>query len=127
MEATWFQSTGTIEYGPGIRVVVAVERGIVEFYRALIPKSITVKPQKYGAHVSVVRVWEKPTKMEVWEKHNGLKVQFEYEPVVHNDDKYYWLNVRCSKIEEIREELGLTRYVSWHNGYHITIGNVKDV
>lgn len=122
----WFKTIGRLEYGPGIRVVVRVDEGIADFYRALVPKSVGVKGQRYDAHVSVVRVWEKPANMDAWNKHAGERVEIEYEPVVRNDDRYYWLNVRCTRIEEIREELGLTRYVTWHNGYHVTVGNIKE-
>jgi hypothetical protein len=50
-----FSSTGNLHYGPGIRIIVSIDQGIVDYYRNLIPKHYSVQPQKYGAHVTVVR------------------------------------------------------------------------
>ena len=51
--------------------------------------------------------------------------------MVYNDETYYWLNVFCKDLEEIREELGLTKSgdvslsPDGRHKFHITIGNSK--
>ena len=119
-----FESTGIIHYGPEIRVILSVDQGITDYYRSLLPKSIRTNPQKHPAHVSVVRR-EVPPNMDVWMKHEGEAVVFKYYTDIINDETYYWLNVECERLKEIRVELGLKPYPWWRNSYHITIGNVK--
>ena len=87
----------------------------------------------YPAHITIVRLnKEQPSNMDVWGKHEGRKINFEYEPGVHRDDKYFWINAYSEEIGDIREELGLPRYRDdtnfggvKRNEYHITIGNIK--
>jgi len=119
-----FLSTGILQYGPGIRLVLLADQGIADFYLSLVPKSLKVKPQFYPAHVSVVRR-EEPPNLGAWGLYEGLEVEFEYQPYIANDETYYWLPVQCKRIEEIRTELGLRPYPWWRNGYHLTIGNIK--
>jgi len=119
----WFPSTGVLKYGPGIKAALAVDQSISDLYRWFVPKHIDLNPQRYPAHVSVVRR-EKPN-MDFWRKHEGRKINFEYSNEIIWDETYYWLNVRCPVIEEIRAELGLTPYPWWVNSFHVTIGNVK--
>ena len=57
----------------------------------------------------------------VWEKYDGQTVKFSYNPIVENDDKYFWLNVECDFLFEIRLELGLERDPEFP--FHLTIGN----
>lgn len=117
-------STGTMRYGPGMRVVLEVDQGIADFYRSLIPKSFMVKPQRHPAHVSVVR-HETPRNMAAWGKHIGEQITFDYSPQIVNDETYFWLDVKCARIEEIRIELGLLSHPPWRNLFHITLGNMK--
>lgn len=121
----WHRSIGTICYGPGNqRAVLAVDQGIADFYFSLIPKWVRAWPQRHGAHVSVVRR-EVPPNMDAWGRHEGERVEFEYEDEVSNDETYLWLDVRCPRVAEVRAELGLSPLPPWRNGYHLTIGNVK--
>jgi hypothetical protein len=121
----WCKSVGTLRYGPGIRLVVEADDGIAEYYRSLLPKAAGVKPQRYGVHISVVRK-ETPPIMDAWGRHEGQSVEFEYQNLVVNDEKYYWLDVRCQRLEEVRVELGLSPRPWWKNYFHLTVGNVKD-
>lgn len=115
-----FESIGTIQYGPGIRAVVNVDQEIAEYYRSLTPLWLNVQPQKYPAHISFVR-HESPSKMEFWGKYEGEKISFHYFSGMIHDDTYYWLDVECEQLKEIRAELGLPP----KNLFHITIGNTK--
>lgn len=126
MEKT-YESTGTVFYGPGIRAVVEIDEGIINFYRSLIPKYYTIKPQKYKAHITIVRLnIEKPTNMEPWGKYEGEKIKFSYSPRIKNDLTYFWLDSYSEDIERIREELGLPKYRVDRQEYHITIANLKN-
>lgn len=121
---TWHKSTGKLSYGPGIRIVLLVDQDIVDYYRRLIPKYLDVAPQAHDAHVSVV-LKEKPMDTSAWGDYNGDKVEFEYGGKIKNDETYYWLDVRCQRLKEIRKELGLSENPPWRNGFHLTLGNVK--
>jgi hypothetical protein len=132
---TLHSSTGVLRYtqrdGYGFRCVLDIDQQISEYYRALLPKWIYVNRQMYPAHVSVVRK-EVPPNLEAWGRHEGEEIEFQYEHFVYNDNVYYWLNVFCTRLEEIRAELGLpvsspiTRPPSgFLKCFHSTIGNVK--
>lgn len=59
----------------------------------------------YAPHITVVRK-EVPPKMDVFGKHEGELVFFEYDTEIHHDETYYWLNAYSKRLEDIREELG---------------------
>jgi hypothetical protein len=120
----WYESIGTLKYGPGWRLVLEADQGVADFYAALIPLWLPLNRQRYGAHVSVVRR-EDPVNKELWAKYESCPVAFEYENIVRNDETYYWLNVRCRRLEEVRVELGLPPFPWWRNGYHLTVANCK--
>jgi hypothetical protein len=122
-----FSSTGNLHYGPGIRIIVSIDQGIVDYYRNLIPKHHNVQPQKYGAHVTVLRTGvEQPTNLAVWGKHQGASVLFDYSPEIQYDGTYWFLNATSQKIGDIREELGLPRFrFPDRPYYHISLGNTK--
>lgn len=126
------KSVGVLRYS-GLNLRLDVDQGIVELYRALVPKSIVLNRQAYRAHISVVR-HEIPPKMEFWRRHEGEKIEFFYNPHVYNGKVYYWLNAFCTRLEEIRLELGLpvsSQYTLPPEGFvkcfHITLGNQKDL
>lgn len=116
-----FKSTGTLTYGPGIRAALLVDQGIADFYRSLIP--IQNNPQRYAAHVSVVR--REAPNMEFWGKYEGKQIEFQYSNEIRNDETYLWLDVECERLQQIRVEMGLPAYPWWRNKYHITLANVK--
>lgn len=126
MEKVSYEATGTIHYGPGIRAIVNVDQRIVEYYRSLAPPWLNLNPQKYPAHISFVR-HQTPTRMEFWERYEGEEVVFRYFSGVVHDETYYWLDVECERLKEIRMELGLPALPPWKNLFHITIGNVKAI
>jgi hypothetical protein len=74
-------------------------------------------------HISVVRDEEPPNK-EFWEKYAGQEIEFQYNPIVEGDGLFFWLNVDCDFLLEIREELGLPRDPEFP--LHLTIGNAKN-
>lgn len=122
-----FSSKGILSYGPEERVLIWVDRSIAEYYRSLIPKYIFIQPQKYPAHITVVRSGRETPDMSHWGKYEGEEIEFAYDGKIKFDGGvYYYLDVICERIAEIRMELGLPRYRFGDNKkYHITIGNSK--
>lgn len=126
-----YQSTGKIHYEPE-KLIVLIEQELVDYYRSLIPWWHKAKAQKYPAHISVVR-HETPVFAEFWGKYEGEEIEFSYDPDIKNSANYFWLNVFCVKLEEIRLELGLpvsSPYTRPPDGFckcfHTTIGNCKE-
>lgn len=129
----FYESVGVLRYytEPVLKLVVDVDQEVSEYYRSLMPKSIDKNPQKYAAHISVVR-HEVPPRMDLWGLHEGKDVRFTYENVVHEGSVYFWLNAFSSDLEKVRLELGLpvtSMYTLPPEGFvkcfHITIGNKK--
>jgi len=131
------KSKGTLRYShtgdAGFKLVLEVDPGIASFCRSMMPKYITLNPQRYAPHISVVR-HEHSVNMEYWGKYEGQQVEFEYTNYVHNGRVYWWINAFSTRLEEIRAELGLTvhdKYTQPPDGYtkcfHITLGNTKPI
>lgn len=126
-----FTSIGKLKYQKAAqyqyKLILEADQGISDFYRALIPRYLHIQQQMYRAHISVVR-WENPIKLEFWGKHQNELITFQYDSYVYNDQTYYWLNVSCPRLEQIRMELGLSpsRFVDENMKlFHLTIGNIK--
>lgn len=132
-----FSSSGTLHYEENpYKLIVRVDPELSRYYRSLCPKWMKVSPQKYPAHISVVRK-EVPSNLEHWKKYQGNTIKFLYLPYVYggeNGEVYFWLNVFCKELEKIRTELGLSVSSEWTrppNGFdkcfHLTIGNCKGI
>ena len=101
--------------------IALIDQGIVDYYRAVIPKYKRAKPQKYPAHVTVFRKWEK----FIPGYRNEEIISIQYISYIYESDIYYYLNCWSDDIADIRENSGLQRY-RVNNCYHITIANKKD-
>lgn len=129
-----FSSKGVLRYSEDpYKLIVEVDQAIADYYRSLLPKYKKPNPQKYKAHISVVRK-EIPVNLEAWGIHEGEEVEFFYDPGVKFGTVYCWLNVWCKRLEEVRRELGLpvnSPYTLPPEGFekcfHCTIGNYKKV
>jgi hypothetical protein len=131
-----FTSIGTLRYehkAEGHRLTLEVQQSISDYYRSLIPKWLNVSRPRWQAHVTVVRIGkETPLYMEHWGKYRGERVEFFYSPEIHQGKVYYWLNVFCVRLEEIRAELGLPAVSKlavppkgFNKFFHMTIANCK--
>lgn len=132
------ESVGHLRWSPG-RLVLEVDPGIVEVARALVPRYVRLNRQKFAPHITVIR-HEKPEVEARLLAHprwggarEGAEVEFRYSPLVDFDETYYWLRAWSSKLEDIREELGLARS-DWYTEppdhahcFHVTIGNCKEI
>jgi len=124
------ESLGRLRYERGTqgpRLVLEVDPGIAKVTRWLIPAHYHVQPQMYPSHITVIR-HERPSR-EFWSKYDRENIKFWYDPWVRSDETYWWLNVRCPRLSEIRMELGLkpTRFTPQDaaGGFHMTVGNTK--
>jgi hypothetical protein len=75
----------------------------------------------WASHITVIRN-EEPPNRDLWEKYNNQKVDFLYIPPVETNGEYFWLNVICDKLFQIREELGLPREPEIP--LHLSIGHI---
>lgn len=104
--------------------VLYVDREIGNYYYSLIPKYKPKQRQKYPPHITVVRL-HKEKRPEIWGRYDGRTVEFEYLPLILEDNLYYFLPAFSPEIGRIRREMGLPYYREGFNSYHITIGNKK--
>lgn len=130
---TLFKSTGRLRYGNDYRLVLDVDQELSDYYRSLIPKCKNAKRTRWFAHVTLVRLGQEvPRNKSVWNKYNREKIDFYYDPYIHEDRIYFWLNVFSKRLEEIRRELGLPMFTSYPpptgfvKSFHITIANTKE-
>ena len=137
----YFRSIGTLHYdhvpGYGYRLVLNIDKGIGLFYKSLIPKWFKATGQRYHPHITVVRN-ETPTNLEAWGKYEGEKVEFLYDPYIFKGTQYWWLDCFSKRLEDIREELGLSvdavslpaefrqPIEGYRKVFHTTIANHKE-
>ena len=124
-----FHSTGQIAYfanPPHYKSIVVVDSELARYYRQQVPVEVKLNRPKYSAHISVVRN-EIPVNLNAWAAYEGQAIEFEYEHQIYNDELYYWLNCYSPRLEEIRQELGLTstRSPNGAHRFHCTLGNLK--
>lgn len=126
-------STGTLRYGDNWKLIVQCDQAIANYYRSLVPKYYDIQGTRYPAHITVVRTEKEiPTITEPWGKYEGQEIEFFYDPEVKMGKIYFWLNIWCKRLEEIRVELGLPNRseftlppVPFTKCFHMTIGNSK--
>lgn len=131
MNKVWHPSTGRLRYIGDDSLIVEIDPDIARYYRNLFPKYNPINGTRYAPHITVVRTGRDEPLKEFWGKYEGHKVDFIYCPFIERSEVYFWLNVLCKKLEDIREELGLPVITSMYapDGYrkffHVTIGNIK--
>lgn len=131
-----FKSIGKIKYDTsgGYRLTVEIDWELGRYYRSQIPKYIRVNAPRYPPHITVVRLGKEiPPNLKPWGKYKNERVEFFYEHYLHQGKIYFWLNVWCIRLEQIREELGLpviSQYTIPPEGFkkcfHATIANMKE-
>lgn len=90
------ESVGVLRYthtpGHSHKLILACDQAIMDYYRGLLPPWKKANPQRYTAHVSVVR-HELPVNLAEWGRHEGEEVPFKYTGQVFFGRVYCWLNV----------------------------------
>jgi hypothetical protein len=109
-------------------LIVDVDRELTRYYRSWLKreKHIHLELPAWNAHISLVAGAPiHPSKQHLWKKYQGKKLLFSYEhgDICKSKDTkakgwYYWIRAACPEGTEIRRELGLTPYET----FHITIG-----
>ena len=112
--------------------IIELDREITRYYRYWVQRryGIELFQPSWDAHISVVR-GEMPRTEELrdlWGKYRGERIEFEYgidpckggaENTKHDNAGMFWMvDVVCPRASEIRTELGLRTFYS----YHLTIG-----
>lgn len=127
----WHESTGRIIYDPhrpGLKTknkwwcILTVDKEITRYYRYWIQRELHVKglcQPSWDAHISIVR-GEKPEPelINLWKKYHREKVTYRYNISPYRSGHYWFLEVDCPRMVEIRKELN--RPIDWK--LHITIG-----
>jgi len=128
-----YPSTGRLRYHDEFRLIVEIDQQLVDYYRSLIPQWLVAQRTRYPAHITVVRQGkELPVHLEYWGKHDGQLVTFYYCPLIQMGKVYFWLNIFCCELEEVRLELGLPVVSQFglppegfRKYFHTTIANLK--
>lgn len=130
-------SIGTIQYDPYRAdmhrrtkwwCVVNVDREITRYYRWWLQKEkhIILQQPAWDAHISVVSGTPiSHDKQHIWKKRHGQRMSFTYQ---HGDvqvskdpnqpGSFFWVRVKCPDATELRRELGLPAYET----FHMTVG-----
>lgn len=136
----WHTGTGKIVYDPyrgNLKkkphwwCVVEIDKEITRLFRWFIQKELHVKglcAPSWDAHISVIRGEKPPPElMYLWKKYNGEEVTFKYKqhPRQTGDttggdrpDHYWFVEVDCPKLIDIRKEFGYPS--DWK--LHLTVG-----
>jgi hypothetical protein len=121
----------TVEPIVGHKVILEIDEEIKRFYFNLIPRYLDIQPQKYRAHISVVRKEKTPINMNAWSRHEGKEIPFFYSPLQRHGEVYWWIDAFSAELEDMRMELGLPLDSRWHpppgyrHTFHISLGNKK--
>ena len=128
--SVFVKSIGKLVYSPRTHLassdrwlVLMVDDSISEYYRCLFYREFPylgkLTRPVWGAHISIIR-GERVPNYKLWKMDANKIVEFEYEPGVRDNGEYYWLNVKCNYLGDLREKYGLSRNPNF--GLHLTIG-----
>lgn len=129
-----FLSKGILRYSPQLIgaesekwwLILNCDAELGAYYRRLYyyatHKCRKLQQPGWKDHVSVVRNEEPADEFKhLWGKYEGHEVEYKYEAGVQSNSLYYWLDVECDFLLDLREELGLPRKPIYD--LHVTIGN----
>jgi len=93
---------------------------LARYYRSQIKVKRLGKPRA-GSHITVVNgdVEKRQLDSDYWMKHAGKDIEFEYQSLIKSQSGFYWLTAHCEVLLDIREELGLKRYLKFP--LHLTL------
>ena len=123
-----FNGHGKLLYYPSWWLIVKVDEDVCRYYRNLIHyynRPLRLNPSKHGAHITAIAgKYERPNEANthLWGRYEGERIDFKYNPEINTNDEYFWMEVQCQRIEDIREELGLKRKIIYP--WHLTVGNI---
>jgi len=126
-----FKSKGKLRYSPELNgnqerfwLIADCDKEVGNYYRRLYQNSFwkcrKLQRPSWEEHITIIRN-EEPPLLELWDKYDGNEVEFFYDPILKSNDLYFWFDVECPEMLDIREELGLSRNPEYQ--LHLTIGN----
>jgi hypothetical protein len=132
------KSIGKIVYGPNSHLgspknwaILMCDEEIGRYYRHLYEMEYPYLNGKgssklirsvWGVHCSFVR--SEVVSSSLWKMNENKLVEFDYYPPVKTNGEYYWLNVKCSYLLNLRERYGLPREPRF--GLHLSIGRTME-
>jgi hypothetical protein len=127
-----FKAKGTVIFDPTAGeaankwwAIVECPKDIIDYYKYWVTKNqkIKISAPLFGSHISIIRGEEPKDKFKhLWRFRHGEEVEFTYTPDYENLGEYWWLNVECPRLVEIRRELGLSDLPDYK--FHLTIGKL---
>jgi len=137
-----YASSGTLRYSPKREasdqhwwVILDCDPEIGRYYRHLYHhehhRCRKLAKPFWGPHITVLRNEEPDDAYKhLWNRHAGEKIEFHYQGGIKDNygperyRSFFWLEVICPRLNEIRQELGLKDVSSiWKGGYHLTVGS----
>lgn len=135
----WLKGYGWLEYNPTRREIKKIRAADDWWLTLTIPgdvckyyvwwmqkeKGISLQLPVWRPHITILN-GRKPVsvdKQHLWKKYQGEKINFEYQPNIEQNWKFWSLPVRSNRIHEIRKELG----VDDDFPFHITVGREFEV
>lgn len=109
-------------------VVLDCEPDLPKYYAWFVRKHRGIKllvPQ-WESHISVVRGESiDPELLEKYKKYEGKEFEFTYiADIVNENTEYFWLDVQCPELEQLRVDFGLPPTPIF--SFHLTIGKLPD-
>lgn len=104
-------------------VIMECPKDILDYYWhwIFLEKGIKLHKPRFGSHISVIRGDESfDRNSPLYRKYHENILSFSYTNKLETNGDYWWLPVSCTKLENLREELGLIRNPPF--GFHLTIG-----
>lgn len=126
-----FSSSGIIKYDPVSKagrlqpwwMIVNCDKEFKDYYGWFIRKERfeKVATSVWGVHITVIR-GEKPINQELWGKHEGMQIPFQYWGELNTNGCHWWMEIHSPELSHIREDLGLNREPP--APLHMTFGRV---
>lgn len=139
-----FKTTGVIKYDPprpGMKrkvdgwCVLNIDREITRHLRWWVKRQyhLDLQGPAWDAHVSIFRGEKYANNKHLWKKYDGKRIEIEYTNFIRqtgdtgnqgkeNDHSFFFVDVKCDFIKEMRQEMGLRS--NWNQ--HITFGKLPD-
>jgi hypothetical protein len=129
---TLLKSKGVLTYNPNRgkrdrdrhwRAILDCDHGLVYYYHWWVKKHLDVYAvlPSVRAHLTLVK-WEPPYST-AWGYRDNEKFEFTYEPVVHQGQGFYWLNVQCSALSDVMVALGFPP----KERFHLTVAKQLEI
>ncbi|MDB4278602.1 hypothetical protein N9917_03235 [Deltaproteobacteria bacterium] len=81
-------------------------------------------PPAWGPHISVCRGERiDKSKRSLWKSLRNRELEFTYDPDLRSNGEYFWHQVQCEELLDLREQLGLRREPKQR--LHLTVGRVR--